>query len=42
MTVYLVIFKPKIPYTLRIYMVLANPKDDGLNAVVKVALVGTR
>jgi len=26
MTVYLVIFLPKIPYIHRIYMVLANPK----------------
>jgi hypothetical protein len=25
-TVYLVIFLPKIPYTHRIYMVLANPR----------------
>ena len=30
MTVYLVISLPKIPYTHRIYMVLANPRDGGL------------
>jgi hypothetical protein len=28
MNVYLVIFLPKIPYTNRIYMVLANPKHN--------------
>ena len=27
-TVYLVISKPKIPYVHRIYMVLANPRND--------------
>ena len=29
MTVYLVIFLPKKPYTHRIYMVLASPKHEG-------------
>jgi len=31
MTVYLVIFLPKIPYIHRIYMVLANPTNVTLN-----------
>jgi hypothetical protein len=30
-TVYLVIFKPKIPYVRRIYMVLANPNSDAFS-----------
>jgi hypothetical protein len=35
MTVYLVIFLPKIPYIHRIDMVLANPNDESTHDILR-------